>query len=103
MITAEEARNKAYAVLQSVTEVQAKSFMTDYIEPAIVKAANNGAFQTEVSLDKFNKSKLIAKIVVKELKAAGFDARHVYCADQRDYENSIRITWDQGVSSEWCQ
>ena len=96
MITAEEARNKSYAVLQSITEVQANTFMTDYIEPAILKAAYKGEFQTKVSLDKYKNSKLIAMIVVRELKSAGFDAKHVYCADQRDYENCISIKWYQG-------
>ena len=96
MITAEEARNKSYAVLQSITEVQANTFMADYIEPAILKATDKGEFQTKVSLDKFKNSKLIAMIVVRELKAAGFDAKHVYCADQRDYENCISIKWYQG-------
>lgn len=100
MITAEEARNKSYAVLQSITEVQANTFMTNYIEPAILKATDKGEFQTKVFLDKFEKnSKLIAMIVVRELKAAGFDAKHVYCADQRDYENCISIKWYQGELS----
>lgn len=95
MITAEEARRESQAII----DIKAKTFLDDYVQPAIVKATSNGDFHTEVSLDNFENYQFLAKAVVMKLTLLGFDAQHVYHSDQRDYENYISIRWDKGVLS----
>ena len=95
MITAEEARKLSYDDIAK----QLSDYINKCVDPAIKKAASLGEFHTIVGLKEIKNYQIIAKEAVKTLKLAGFEARHVFTNDQRDYENHIYISWDkEGVS-----
>ena len=95
MITAEEARKLSYDDIAN----QLSDYINKCVDPAIKKAAALGQFNTIVGLKDIRNYQVIAKEVVKALKQVGFEAKHVYHCDQRDYETHIYINWDkEGVS-----
>ena len=95
MITAEEARKLSYDDIAK----QLVDYINNCVDPAIKKAAELGEFHTVVGFKGIKNYKTIAREAVKTLKLAGFEAKHVYNCDQRDYENHIYISWDkEGVS-----
>lgn len=95
MITAEEARKISYEDIAN----QVRDYINNYVDPAIKKAATIGDFHTIVGLKDVKNYQVVAKETVKALKQVGFEAKHVYNCDQRDYENHIYISWDkEGVT-----
>lgn len=90
MLTADDARKMT---AESVA-IQLKEYITNCVDPAIKKAASQGQFSTVVGLKDVTNAKIIANEVVKALNLAGFDTKHVYNCDQRDYENHISINWE---------
>lgn len=95
MITAEEARKISYEDIAN----QLRDYINNCVDPAIKKAAAIGDFHTTVGFKDVRNYQIIAKEAVKALKQVGFEAKHVYNGDQRDYENHIYISWDkEGVT-----
>lgn len=91
MITAEEARKLSFESVNA----QLKEYLDNSVTPAIQKAAQRGDFRTTVGLKEIKNYAIIGKEAIKVLTMAGFNAKHVYNSDQRDYENHLEIRWDK--------
>ena len=95
MVTAEQASR---GTLKSL-KVTAEKFVETDIDPAILKAMEDGKFSLKVHLGDFTKyldnftTKMVAKIICKILEERRFTAEHIYYDNTNGYANYILVEW----------